>query len=135
MDSLFVGWDSQGGASSALVLAAQFVAEINRRWNWTSSPCGHGGIAATRGSMGPRWWAGSVQYAIMFDRHHDSTVLLATRNSPVRHTSMRSGWVALWIGLAVNIMEASIRDLTIYFSADAYLRVAVLKGVTRTPST
>jgi len=62
------------------------------------------------------------------------TVLVYAKRNPVKaHKYAIWLGVALWIGLAVNIMEANIRDLTIYFNADAYYACGAdwqcLKGV------
>jgi len=124
-----------------LVLAAQIaVAEINRRWNWTIFAVWTvGGIAL----MPYAWihgtpmvgWFPFGKYAIMIlTATMTGTVLVYAKRNPVKaHKYAIWLGVALWIGLAVNIMEANIRDLTIYFNADAYYACGAdwqcLKGV------
>lgn len=130
MDSLFL-WEL--GTPKVyliwlLVLAAQIlVAEINRRWNWTIFAVWTvGGIAL----MPYAWihgtpmvgWFPFGKYAIMIlTATMTGTVLVYAKRNPVKaHKYAIWLGVALWIGLAVNIMEANIRDLTIYFNADSY---------------
>ena len=143
MDSLFL-WEL--GTPKVyliwvLVLAAQIlVAEINRRWNWTIFAVWTvGGIAL----MPYAWihgtpmvgWFPFGKYAIMIlTATMTGTVLVYAKRNPVKaHKYAIWLGVALWIGLAVNIMEANIRDLTIYFNADAYYACGAdwqcLKGV------
>lgn len=143
MDSLFL-WEL--GTPKVyliwlLVLAAQIaVAEINRRWNWTIFAAWTvGGIAL----MPYAWihgtpmvgWFPFGKYAIMIlTATMTGTVLVYAKRNPVKaHKYAIWLGVALWIGLAVNIMEANIRDLTIWFNADAYYACGAdwqcLKGV------
>ena len=143
MDSLFL-WEL--GTPKVyliwlLVLAAQIaVAEINRRWNWTIFAVWTvGGIAL----MPYAWihgtpmvgWFPFGKYAIMIlTATMTGTVLVYAKRNPVKaHKYAIWLGVALWIGLAVNIMEANIRDLTIYFNADSYYACGAdwqcLKGV------
>ena len=130
MDSLFL-WEL--GTPKVyliwlLVLAAQIVvAEINRRWNWTIFAVWTvGGIAL----MPYAWihgtpmvgWFPFGKYAIMIlTATMTGTVLVYAKRNPVKaHKYAIWLGVALWIGLAVNIMEANIRDLTIWANADTY---------------
>ena len=143
MDSLFL-WEL--GTPKVyliwlLVLAAQIiVAEINRRWNWTIVAVWTvGGIAL----MPYAWihgtpmvgWFPFGKYAIMIlTATMTGTVLVYAKRNPVKaHKYAIWLGVALWIGLAVNIMEANIRDLTIYVNADSYYACGAdwqcLKGV------
>ena len=143
MDSLFL-WEL--GTPKVyliwlLVLAAQIaVAEINRRWNWTIFAVWTvGGIAL----MPYAWihgtpmvgWFPFGKYAIMIlTATMTGTVLVYAKRNPVKaHKYAIWLGVALWIGLAVNIMEANIRDLTIWFNADSYYACGAdwqcLKGV------
>ena len=143
MDSLFL-WEL--GTPKVyliwlLVLAAQIaVAEINRRWNWTIFAVWTvGGIAL----MPYAWihgtpmvgWFPFGKYAIMIlTATMTGTVLVYAKRNPVKaHKYAIWLGVALWIGLAVNIMEANIRDLTIWYNADSYYACGAdwqcLKGV------
>ena len=111
-----------------VVLAAQIiVAEINRRWNWTIFAVWTiGGIAL----MPYAWihgtpmvgWFPFGKYAIMIlTATMTGTVLVYAKRNPAKaHRYAIWLGVALWVGLAVNIMEANIRDLTIYLNADTY---------------
>lgn len=124
-----------------VVLLAQIaVAEINRRWNWTVFVVWTiGGIAM----MPYAWFHGTPmvgwfpfgKYAIMVATATMTGFLLyyGKRNPLKAHRYAIWLGVALWIGLAANIMEANIRDITIFFHADEYYACAAnwqcLKGI------
>lgn len=111
-----------------VVFAAQIIiAEINRRWNWTIFALWTiGGLAAMpyaaiHGTPMVGWFPFG-KYAIMVATATMTGALLVygKRNPVKAHRYAIWLGVALWIGLAVNIMEANIRDLTIFFEADTY---------------
>lgn len=115
-----------------LALAAQIlVAEVNRRWNWTIFAVWTvGGVAL----MPYAWihgtpmvgWFPFGKYAIMIaTATMTGVVLLYAKRNPVK-AHRHAIWlgVALWLGLAINIMEANIRDVTIYLQADVYYACA-----------
>lgn len=112
-------------------LAQVIVAEINRRWNWTIFAMWTiGGIAlmpyaALHGTPMVGWFPFG-KYAIMVATATMTGFLLwyGKRNPLKAHRYAIWFGVALWIGLAMNIMEANIRDVTIYFHAEEYLRCA-----------
>nr|WP_300336351.1 DUF5692 family protein [Actinomyces sp.] len=130
MDSLFL-WELGTPKVYLLwvaALAAQIVvAEVNRRWSWTVFAVWTvGGIAL----MPYAWihgtpmvgWFPFGKYAIMvLTATMTGTVLLYAKRNPVKaHRYAIWLGVALWIGLAVNIMEANVRDLTIFAKAEEY---------------
>lgn len=111
----------------AILVAQILVAEIHRRWNWTVFAVWTvGGIAL----MPYAWihgtpmvgWFPFGKYAIMvLTATMTVTVLVYAKRNPVKgHRYAIWLGVALWIGLAVNIMEANIRDITIFAKADEY---------------
>lgn len=115
-----------------VVFAAQIaISEINRRWNWTIFVLWTiGGIvlmpyAALHGTPMVGWFPFG-KYAIMVATATMTGFLLwyGKRNPEKAHRFALWFGVALWIGLAANIMEANIRDVTIFFEADNYLRCA-----------
>ncbi|USR79691.1 DUF5692 family protein [Arcanobacterium pinnipediorum] len=115
-----------------IVLVAQIaVAEINRRWNWTIFTLWTiGGIAVMpyviiHGVPMVGWFpfgkfvimiatATMTGYLLVFGKRHPDKA---------RKYALWMG-IALWLGLAVNIMEANIRDITIFFQADSYYACA-----------
>lgn len=111
-----------------LVFAAQvIVAEVNRRWNWTIFAFWTiGGIAL----MPYAWFHGTPmvgwfpfgKYAIMVATATMTGTLLVYGKRHPQKAHRYAIWlgVALWIGLAANIMEANIRDLTIFMERDVY---------------
>ena len=115
-----------------IVFAAQIlIAEINRRWNWTIFALWTiGGIAITPYVIGHGipmvGWFPFGKFAIMVATATMTGFLLfyGKRHPGKAHRYAIWFGVALWIGLAVNIMEANIRDLTIYFQADTYYQCA-----------
>ena len=108
-------------------LAQIAIAEINRRWNWTIFALWTiGGLAAMpyaaiHGTPMVGWFPFG-KYAIMVATATMTGFLLwwGKRNPEKAHRYAIWLGVALWIGLAVNIMEANIRDITIFFEADNY---------------
>lgn len=112
-------------------LAQVIVAEINRRWNWTVFAMWTiGGIAlmpyaALHGTPMVGWFPFG-KYVIMVATATMTGYLLwyGKRNPLKAHRYAVWFGVALWVGLAMNIMEANIRDVTIYFHAEEYLRCA-----------
>ncbi|MBV7295006.1 hypothetical protein KRX51_03620 [Corynebacterium sp. TAE3-ERU12] len=115
-----------------IVFAAQIaISEINRRWTWTVFALWTvGGIllmpyAAMHGTPMVGWFPFG-KYVIMVATATMTGFLLwyGKRNPAKTHRYAIWFGVALWIGLAVNIMEANIRDITIFFENDEYLRCA-----------
>lgn len=130
MDSLFF-WET--GTLNvywiwALVFVLQIaVAEINRRWNWTIFFFWTlGGLAlmpyAINVAVPIVGWFPFGKYAIMVATATMTGFLLwwGKRNPEKAHKYAIWMGVALFIGLAANIMEANIRDLTIFAKADEY---------------
>ncbi|MDO5722739.1 MAG: DUF5692 family protein [Actinomycetaceae bacterium] len=115
-----------------VVFAAQIlVAEINCRWNWTIFVLWTGvGIAL----MPYAWivgepifgWFPFGKYVLMVATATMTGALLVygKRNPIKAHRYAFWFGVLLWIGLVANIMEANIRDITIYFQADTYYACA-----------
>ncbi|QRV02490.1 hypothetical protein JTE88_01655 [Arcanobacterium phocisimile] len=115
-----------------IVLVAQIaVAEINRRWNWTIFTLWTiGGIAVMpyviiHGVPMVGWFpfgkfvimiatATMTGYLLVFGKRHPDKA---------RKYALWMG-IALWLGLSINIMEANIRDVTIFFQADSYYACA-----------
>ncbi|WP_067780026.1 DUF5692 family protein [Actinomyces vulturis] len=103
------------------------IAEINRRWNWTIFALWTvGGIlmmpyAAIHGTPMVGWFPFG-KYAIMVATATMTGFLLVYGKRNPRKAHRYAIWfgVALWIGLTANIMEANIRDLTIFFQGDTY---------------
>ncbi|MGL5406808.1 MAG: DUF5692 family protein [Propionibacteriaceae bacterium] len=111
-----------------LVFVAQIVvAEINRRWNWTVFILWTlGGIAlmpyaAIHGTPMVGWFPFG-KYVIMVATATMTGFLLwyGKRNPVKAHRYAIWFGLALWIGLALNIMEANTRDLTIFAERDTY---------------
>lgn len=124
-----------------LVFVAQVaIAEINRRWNWTIFAIWTvGGIialpyAAIHGTPMVGWFPFG-KFVIMLATATMTGYLLVYGKRHPNKAHRYAIWlgVALWIGLAVNIMEANIRDLAIFFEADNYYACAAdpecLKGI------
>lgn len=110
------------------VFVAQIaVAEINRRWNWTIFAFWTvGGVAlmpyAIMHGIPMVGWFPFGKYVIMVATATMTGFLLwyGKRNpAKARRYAIWFG-IALWIGLAANIMEANIRDVTIYLERDVY---------------
>lgn len=114
------------------VLVAQIlVAEVNRRWNWTIFVVWTvGGIALMpyawiHGTPMVGWFPFGKYVIMILTATMTGTVLLYAKRNPVKaHRYAIWLGVALWVGLAANIMEANLRDLTIYLSADRYYACA-----------
>lgn len=115
-----------------VVFVAQVaISEINRRWNWTIFFLWtFGGLAlmpyaALHGTPMVGWFPFG-KYVIMVATATMTGFLLwyGKRNPVKAHRYAIWFGVALWIGLAVNIMEANIRDVTIFFESDKYLQCA-----------
>lgn len=115
-----------------VVFALQMlVAEINRRWVWTAFAMWTvGGVLVTPyvivHGVPMVGWFPFGKFVIMIATATMTAFLLAWgKRNPVRaHRYAIWLGIALWIGLAVNIMEANIRDITIFFQADSYLSCA-----------
>lgn len=115
-----------------IVLLAQIaIAEINRRWNWTILALWTiGGIAmmpyTILHGIPMVGWFPFGKYVLMVATATMTGFLLyyGKRNPLKAHRYAIWLGVALWIGLAANIMEANIRDLTIFFQADHYYACA-----------
>ena len=130
MDSLFL-WEL-GSPGVYLIWLAVFgaqvvVAEVNRRWSWTVFALWTvGGIAL----MPYAWihgtpmvgWFPFGKYAIMvLTATMTGAVLVYAKRRPVEaHRYAIWAQRSMWVVLAVNIMEANVRDLTIFFNADSY---------------
>ncbi len=112
-------------------VAQVVVAEINRRWNWTIFAFWTvGGIllmpyAAIHGTPMVGWFPFG-KYAIMVATATMTGFLLwyGKRNPIKAHRYAIWLGIALWIGLALNIMEANVRDVTIYVERDEYYACA-----------
>ncbi|MDO5671559.1 MAG: DUF5692 family protein [Actinomycetaceae bacterium] len=107
------------------------VAEINRRWNWTIFVFWTvGGLLlmpyAAKVAVPIVGWFPFGKYAIMVATATMTGFLLwwGKRNPVKAHRYAIWMGVALWVGLAANIMEANIRDITIYLSAGDYYACA-----------
>lgn len=115
-----------------LVFIAQIVvAEINRRWNWTIFVIWTiGGIAMMPYAIGVSvpivGWFPFGKYALMVATATMTGYLLYFGKKHPEKARKYAIWmgVALWIGLAANIMEANIRDITIFAKADEYYSCA-----------
>ncbi|MDY5585040.1 MAG: DUF5692 family protein [Arcanobacterium sp.] len=111
-----------------IVLVLQIgIAEINRRWVWTAFALWTiGGVLVTPyvivHGVPMVGWFPFGKFVIMVATATMTAFLLAwgKRNPEKAHRYAIWLGVALWIGLAVNIMEANIRDVTIFFEADTY---------------
>lgn len=107
------------------------VAEVNRRWNWTIlvfwTILGFALMPyAAKVSVPIVGWFPFGKYVIMVLTATMTGFLLwwGKRNPLKAHKYAIWMGVALWVGLAANIMEANIRDLTIWFEADNYYACA-----------
>ncbi|MFC5280657.1 DUF5692 family protein [Arcanobacterium canis] len=130
MSSLFL-WEIGTPAVYAfwvVVLIAQIaIAEINRRWNWTIFALWTiGGIAVmpyviAHGVPMVGWFPFGKFVIMIATATMTGYLLVLGKRNPVkaRKYALWMG-VALWLGLAINIMEANIRDITIFFEADTY---------------
>ncbi|MBM7824433.1 hypothetical protein JOD55_000260 [Arcanobacterium pluranimalium] len=111
----------------AVFLLQILVAEINRRWVWTAFALWTaGGILVTpyviAHGVPMVGWFPFGKFVIMVATATMTAFLLAwgKRNPMKAHRYAFWLGVALWIGLAVNITEANIRDITIFFEAKDY---------------
>lgn len=103
------------------------VAEMHRRWTWTAFALWTvGGVLAIpyviiHGVPMVGWFPFGKFIIMLATATMTAFLLHWGKRNPLkaRRYAIWFG-VALWIGLAVNIMEANIRDLTIYFEADTY---------------
>lgn len=112
-------------------LAQILIAEINRRWNWTIFALWTvGGLAITpyaifyaKPIVG---WFPVGKYLIMVATATMTGTLLVIGKRYPQKARRWAIWfgIALWIGLVANIMEANVRDVTIFFSADTYYQCA-----------
>lgn len=115
-----------------VVLLAQIaIAEINRRWNWTIFALWTvGGIAlmpyaAIHGTPMVGWFPFGKYVIMVLTATMTGALLVYGKRNPVKaHRYAVWMGIALWIGLAANIMEANIRDLTIYAQRDNYYACA-----------
>ncbi|MBV7362862.1 hypothetical protein KRX54_00210 [Actinomycetaceae bacterium TAE3-ERU4] len=130
MSSLFlweIGTPTVYAIWLVVFLAQILVAEINRRWNWTIFAMWTiGGIAlmpyaAIHGTPMVGWFPFGKYVIMVATATMTGTLLVIGKKYPQKaHKYAIWFGVALWIGLAVNIMEANIRDVTIFFQADTY---------------
>ncbi|MDO5746297.1 MAG: DUF5692 family protein [Actinomycetaceae bacterium] len=107
------------------------VAEANRRWNWTIFVLWTiGGILmmpyAAIYAVPILGWFPFGKYVLMVATATMTGYLLVFGKRHPLKAHRYAIWlgVALWIGLVANIMEANIRDITIYFQADTYYACA-----------
>lgn len=115
-----------------LVFVAQIVvAEINRRWNWTIFVLWTiGGVAlmpyaAIHGTPMVGWFPFGKYVIMVATATMTGALLVLGKRNPVKaHRFAIWLGVALWIGLAANIMEANIRDVTIFMHSDEYYACA-----------
>ncbi|WP_084543682.1 DUF5692 family protein [Boudabousia marimammalium] len=134
MSSLFL-WEA-GPARVYLiwlvVLLAQIaVAEINRRWNWTIFVFWTaGGIAMIPyayiyGLPIVGWFPFGKYLLMVATATMTGWLLVLGKKDPVKFRRWAI-WMGalLWLGLVANIMEANVRDITIYFNADRYYQCA-----------
>ncbi len=111
-----------------LIFALQmFIAEMNRRWVWTAFALWTvGGILVMpyviAHGVPMVGWFPFGKFVIMVGTATMTAFLLAwgKRNPVKAHRYAFWLGLALWIGLAVNITEANIRDITIFFESDTY---------------
>ncbi|MDO5033899.1 MAG: DUF5692 family protein [Actinomycetaceae bacterium] len=134
MDSLFL-WEVgplRVWVIWIVVFFAQIaIAEINRRWNWTIFALWTvGGIimmpyAAIVGEPVFGWFPfGKYVLMVLTATMTGALLVIGKRNPQAAHRWAIWFGIALWIGLVFNIMEANIRDVTIYFQADTYYACA-----------
>lgn len=115
-----------------VVLLAQIViAEINRRWNWTIFVLWTvGGVAVmpyviTHGIPMVGWFPFGKFTIMILTATMTGFLLFYGKRHPLKaHRYAFWFGLALWIGLAVNIMEANIRDVTIFLQASEYYSCA-----------
>ncbi|MBW3084868.1 hypothetical protein KEM60_01057 [Austwickia sp. TVS 96-490-7B] len=115
-----------------LVFLAQIaVAEINRRWNWTVFALWTvGGLilmpyAAFHGTPMVGWFPFGKYVIMVLTATMNGVLIVYCKRNPVKaHRYAIWLGVALWVGLAANIMEANIRDLTIFAQRDSYYACA-----------
>lgn len=111
-----------------VVFVAQVaIAEINRRWNWTIFALWTvGGIlfmpyAAMHGTPMVGWFPFGKYVIMVLTATMTGFLLVFGKRNPVKaHRYAIWLGVALWVGLAANIMEANIRDITIFLQRDVY---------------
>lgn len=111
-----------------VVLVAQIgIAEINRRWNWTVFALWTIiGIAlmpyaAIHGTPMVGWFPFGKYVIMVATATMTGALLVYGKRNPVKaHRYAIWMGVALWIGLAANIMEANVRDVSIYLHQDLY---------------
>ncbi|WP_216379164.1 DUF5692 family protein [Arcanobacterium phocae] len=129
-----------------IVLLAQIaIAEINRRWNWTIFTLWTiAGIAVIPyviiHGVPMVGWFPFGKFVIMIATATMTGYLLVYGKRHPEKARKYAIWmgVALWLGLSINIMEANIRDVTIFFQADEYYACAAsadcLQGINATHS-
>lgn len=134
MDSLFL-WEI-GPARVWIIWLVVFIAqiaiaEINRRWNWTIFLLWtFGGLAMIPYVVSYAepivGWFPVGKYLIMVATATMTGALLVIgKKNPLRaHRVAMWFGILLWFCLVANIMEANIRDITIYFQADSYYNCA-----------
>ncbi len=112
-------------------IAQVAIAEIHRRWNWTIFALWTvGGVLAIpwaiENAIPIVGWFPFGKFVIMVATATMTGFLLwyGKRNPLKAHRYAIWFGVALWLGLALNIMEANVRDITIFMEADAYYACA-----------
>ncbi|OKL46250.1 DUF5692 family protein [Boudabousia marimammalium] len=111
-----------------VVFAAQvIIAEINRRWLWTVMALWMvGGIAlmpyaAIHGTPMVGWFPFGKYVIMVSVSILNGYLLWLGRNNPDKfHRNILIIGFVSWLGVSANIMEANIRDITIYLQADVY---------------
>lgn len=134
MNSLFL-WEI-GPARVYIIWIVVFIAqiaiaEINRRWNWTIfalwTVCGIAMMpyAAIYGEPIFGWFPFGKYVLMVATATMTGGLLVYAKRKPIEaHRYAIWLGVLLWIGLVFNIMEANIRDVTIFFQADTYYACA-----------
>lgn len=132
----FLGMWEIGSPRVYLIWIAVFIiqiviAEVNRRWNWTIFALWTvGGVLlmpyAWKVAVPILGWFPFGKYALMIATATMTGFLLVYgKRHPIKaHRYAFWFGVALWVGLVANIMEANIRDLTIWLEQDTYYACA-----------
>lgn len=114
-----------------MFVAQILIAEINRRWNWTIFVVWTiGGIAilpyAMKHGVPMVGWFPFGKFVIMVATATmtGTLLVLGKRRPQMAHRAAIWFGIALWLGLSINIMEANVRDVMIYFNANDYYSCA-----------
>lgn len=107
------------------------IAEINRRWVWTAFAIWTlGGVLITPyviiHGVPMVGWFPFGKFVIMIATATMTAFLLFWGKRHPEKAHRYAFWMgfALWVGLALNITEANIRDIMIFFENDSYLACA-----------